>query len=48
MFVDRVPVKIEAGVGGNGYVSFRQEKFIDRGGPDGGRGSIRDCPAVER
>ncbi len=38
MFVDRVRVGIEAGNGGNGYVSFRQEKFIDRGGPDGGDG----------
>lgn len=38
MFVDRVKVGIEAGDGGNGYVSFRQEKFIDRGGPDGGDG----------
>ncbi|MDB5182467.1 MAG: obg [Candidatus Saccharibacteria bacterium] len=38
MFVDRVNVGIEAGDGGNGYVSFRQEKFIDRGGPDGGDG----------
>ena len=38
MFVDRVQVGIEAGDGGNGYVSFRQEKFIDRGGPDGGDG----------
>ena len=38
MFVDRVKIGIEAGNGGNGYVSFRQEKFIDRGGPDGGDG----------
>lgn len=38
MFVDRVQVGIEAGSGGDGYVSFRQEKFIDRGGPDGGDG----------
>lgn len=38
MFVDRVNVKIQAGDGGNGYVSFRQEKYIDRGGPDGGDG----------
>ena len=38
MFVDRVQVGIEAGNGGDGYSSFRQEKFVDRGGPDGGDG----------
>lgn len=38
MFVDRVNVDIQAGDGGNGYVSFRHEKYIDRGGPDGGDG----------
>lgn len=38
MFVDKVQVDIKAGDGGNGVVSFRHEKFIDRGGPDGGDG----------
>lgn len=38
MFVDKVLVKIKAGDGGNGSVSFRHEKFIDKGGPDGGDG----------
>lgn len=38
MFVDRAQVQVKAGDGGNGIVSFRQEKFIDRGGPDGGDG----------
>lgn len=38
MFVDRVEVTAWAGDGGNGAVSFRHEKFIDRGGPDGGDG----------
>lgn len=38
MFVDKAQVKIKAGDGGNGVVSFRQEKFIDRGGPNGGDG----------
>jgi GTP-binding protein len=38
MFVDRVEVKIKAGDGGNGAMSFRHEKFIDKGGPDGGDG----------
>lgn len=38
MFVDKVQVKIKAGDGGNGAVSFRHEKFIEKGGPDGGDG----------
>jgi GTP-binding protein len=38
MFVDKVIVSIAAGDGGDGKVSFRHEKFIDRGGPDGGDG----------
>ncbi|MCX6725370.1 MAG: GTPase ObgE [Candidatus Saccharibacteria bacterium] len=38
MFVDKVDVSVTAGDGGNGYLGFRQEKFVDRGGPDGGDG----------
>jgi GTP-binding protein len=38
MFVDKVGVTIQAGEGGDGRVNFRKEKFIDRGGPDGGDG----------
>lgn len=38
MFVDKVTVVVKAGDGGNGIVSFRHEKFIDKGGPDGGDG----------
>lgn len=38
MFVDKVTVSIKAGDGGKGMVSFRQEKFVDKGGPDGGDG----------
>ncbi len=38
MFVDTATVVVHAGDGGNGIVSFRHEKFIDRGGPDGGDG----------
>ena len=37
-FVDRAIIKIQAGDGGNGSASFRREKFIRRGGPDGGDG----------
>jgi GTP-binding protein len=37
-FVDKVRVTVAAGQGGNGKLSFRHEKFIDKGGPDGGDG----------
>ena len=37
-FIDEARIHIKAGNGGNGCVSFRREKFIDRGGPDGGDG----------
>lgn len=37
-FVDSVTVKMSAGAGGNGKLSFRREKFIAKGGPDGGDG----------
>lgn len=38
MFVDKATVSIKAGNGGNGAISFRHEKYIDKGGPDGGDG----------
>jgi GTP-binding protein len=37
-FIDRVDVYVQAGDGGHGLVSFRREKFVDKGGPDGGDG----------
>src|SRR4051812_38830241 len=38
MFIDRVVVKVKAGNGGSGIASFRREKFVPLGGPDGGDG----------
>jgi len=38
MFIDRVVVQVVAGTGGSGASSFRREKFVPKGGPDGGDG----------
>ncbi|MBO6214984.1 MAG: GTPase CgtA, partial [Lachnospiraceae bacterium] len=38
MFADRAKIILRSGKGGDGHVSFRREKYVANGGPDGGDG----------
>lgn len=42
-FIDEAKIEVHAGNGGNGVASFRREKYIDKGGPDGGDGGRGGC-----
>lgn len=47
MFIDTAKISVKAGDGGRGCVSFRREKYVPRGGPDGGDGGDGGSVAIE-
>lgn len=46
-FVDEARIKVQAGKGGNGCLSFRREKYVAKGGPDGGDGGDGGSVIIE-
>jgi GTP-binding protein len=46
-FIDEVEIQVASGNGGNGKVSFRREKFVPYGGPDGGNGATGGSVFIE-
>ena len=46
-FIDEAFIEVTAGNGGKGCLSFRREKFIPKGGPDGGDGGSGGCILIE-